>query len=147
VTQSVRISGFHLITALTFLLVPAFLHAQSEPPMKAVDEGNGIIQYEYDTNKDGRVDLVVRLDAQGKRVSESVDFNHDGKMDDFYTYRNGVLVSREVDTNFDGKVDLRVWLKGGIYVTRYERDLNFDGKPDIVKVFESDSPQQDTESK
>lgn len=139
-THTIRLRTLRSAVALTFLLLPVLLHAQSGPPLKAVDEGNGITQYEYDTNNDGKVDLIVRLDAQGKRVSESVDYNNDGKMDDFYIYRNGVLVSRELDTNFDGKVDLWVWLKDGIYVTKYERDLNFDGKPDIVKTFENATP-------
>ncbi len=120
-------------------MVPLHLWAQSNGPVKTVDEGGGITKFEYDTNKDGKIDLTVELDGTGRKVRESFDFNHDGKMDDFYTYSKGVLVSREVDTNFDGKIDLWVWLKDGIYVTKYERDTNFDGKPDIVKVFENKS--------
>lgn len=129
-----------LLPVLVFFFLPALVHAQSGPPLKTVEEGGGITRFEYDTNNDGKVDLIVRLDPEGKKVSESVDFNHDGKMDDFYTYRNGVLISREVDTNFDGKIDLWVWLTDGIYVSKYERDTDYDGKPDIVKVFENGTP-------
>ena len=119
------------------LFVPLRLSAQSQAPVKTVDEGNGITKFEYDTNGDGKVDLSVELDSTGQKVREAYDFNHDGKMDDFYTYSKGVLVSREIDTNFDGRIDLWVWLTDGIYVRKYERDTNFDGKPDIVKVFET----------
>lgn len=132
-------SRFLVPVLLLLLVAPLRLWAQSQSPVNTVDEGNGITKFEYDTNGDGKVDLSVELNSAGQKVREAYDFNHDGKMDDFYTYSKGVLVSRQIDTNFDGKIDLWVWLTDGIYVRKYERDTNFDGKPDIVKVFETKS--------
>lgn len=147
-SRSVGRHAIRILPALLLFLISGHVTAQTGAPLKTVDEGGGITQFEYDTNNDGKVDLVVRLDASGRKVSESADYNHDGKMDDFYAYHKGVLLSRKVDTNFDGKVDLWVWLTDGIYVSKYERDLNHDGKPDLVKVFEKQSsPQQETNAK
>lgn len=123
------------IAALALLLLPSALYAQNDSPVKTIVGTDGSVTAEYDTNHDGKIDLIVKLNSANRKVSESMDYNHDGKMDVFYHYHDGVLSSEQVDTNYDGKVDLWIWLADGIYVTKYERDTNFDGKPDIVKVF------------
>ena len=124
-----------IIALLALCLVPMTLYAQNGAPDKTIVGADGSVTAEYDTNHDGRIDLIVHLNSSGEKVSESMDYNHDGKMDVFYHYHNGVLSSEEVDTNYDGRIDLWIWLADGIYVTKYERDTNFDGKPDIVTVF------------
>ncbi len=129
-------AGFAASILVFLFLFSNNLFAQSGAPDRTVDEGGGVLRLEYDTNRDGRIDLVVRLDDTGAKLSESIDYNHDGRMDDFYQYNKGVLVSQQVDTNFDGRIDLWVWLADGIYVVKYERDTNFDGKPDVVRVFQ-----------
>jgi len=89
-----------------------------------------------DKNDDGVTDYALYLGKDNLKVKEAVDFNSDGKMDDFYFYANEVLVRQEVDTNYDQKIDLWVYLYRGVYVERYERDTDFDGIPDIVKRFD-----------
>ena len=89
----------------------------------------------FDRSGDGKIDYAVLFDAQGEKKEEALDFNHDGMLDDFLYYSRGVLVREEIDSNYDGKIDLWVYLHRGVYIERYEQDTNFDGKPDIVRVY------------
>jgi hypothetical protein len=88
-----------------------------------------------DRNGDGLIDYAMRVTDDLFKDREAVDFNYDGMMDDFYFYRNEVLVRQEIDTNFDGAIDLWVFLDRGVYVRRYERDTDFDGMPDVIKDY------------
>jgi hypothetical protein len=90
---------------------------------------------ETDANKDGRIDYRLSLDTGAQKVEEVLDTNGDGDMDDFSFYRRGVLYMRELDTNFDGIIDIWVFIREGVYVERYERDKDFDGKIDVSKDF------------
>lgn len=96
---------------------------------------DGEILVEADRDNDGSIDYVLRYDEWGTKISEEIDFNYDGVMDDFYYYSSGVLKLREIDTNYDEKVDVWVYIRKGVYIERYERDLDFDGKIDQVKDF------------
>ena len=98
-------------------------------------EDKDITVFKFDRDYDSRIDYCVKIDNSGNTVYEELDFNNDGSMDDFYFFSNGVLTHRKVDTNYDGLVDLWVYLEEGIYITRYERDTDFDGTVDITKTF------------
>lgn len=89
-----------------------------------------------DTNGDGRIDYALKLNDVFRKEMEAVDTNHDGRMDNFYFYRNEVLVREEIDSNHDGRIDLWVFLTGGIYIERYERDTNHDGVIDLVRRYD-----------
>lgn len=93
----------------------------------------------YDSDFDGAVDYSLHFNRDGQMIEQRQDFNRDGEMDDFYFYANAVLKGREMDTNYDGEIDVWVYLKEGIYITRYEQDTDFDGSVDKVKNF---GPQQ-----
>jgi hypothetical protein len=95
----------------------------------------GVFVQVSDRNFDGQADYEVRYDAQNRKVSEKMDFNFDGTMDDFYFYEEGKLVRQEIDSNFDGKVDIWVHLDG-VYVLGYERDKDYDGVVDLAKRFD-----------
>jgi hypothetical protein len=88
-----------------------------------------------DENLDGIVDYGIYFNDEGIKVYEAADFNKDGLMDDFYFYEEGVLVRQEIDQNADGKIDLWVYLSEGVYVEGYERDSDFDGLIDVVKLY------------
>lgn len=109
------------------------------PPMADAESGriagvkNGI--FELDRNDDGRVDYVLYNDAAGSLAREELDFNFDGKMDDFRYYRAGVAVREEIDSDFDGRIDIWVHILKGEFIERYERDTDGDGKPDTVRSF------------
>ena len=101
--------------------------------MKALEEGPPVDT--YDSNGDGKVDFMEKLDKDGNKIMEIFDFNHDGAMDDFYFFTDGVISKREIDSNFDKKVDIWVYIKDGHYITKYERDLDYNGTVDQVKTF------------
>ncbi len=90
---------------------------------------------EFDYNTDGNIDYLVRLNADGVKVMESIDFNKDGEMDDLYFYSDGIIVRREIDSNYDMKIDVWVYIIDGSYIEKYEQDLDFDGIIDKVKIF------------
>ena len=90
---------------------------------------------EFDSNTDGDIDHLVRINIDGVKVMESIDFNLDGEMDDLYFYSNGIIVRREIDSNFDMKIDVWVYIKDGSLIEKYEQDLDFDGTIDKVKIF------------
>lgn len=88
-----------------------------------------------DTNGDGLINYALKLDDRGQKKYEAVDHNHDGRMDNFYFYRNGVLVRQEIDTNYDDSIDLWIYMYDGVRVRGYERDTNHDGTPDLIRDF------------
>ena len=88
-----------------------------------------------DRNEDGVTDYAVRLTDDLIKDREAVDYNFDGKMDDFYFYSNEVLQRQEIDTNYDGSIDLWVFITEGVYIERFEQDTDFDGLPDVVKNY------------
>ncbi len=142
------------VSVLFFLYPPAReVHAQDS----VLDEGDGqdlsveflleqfqslenaAFPLELDTNDDGRVDYMVQTHVKtNEKMMEVLDFNNDGKMDDFYFYERGVLRKRTVDSNYDGLIDLRVYIKDGVYIAYYEKDSDFDGKIDTIKRYADD---------
>jgi hypothetical protein len=103
-------------------------------PARTEDAGK-LRSVQTDSRGDGFVDDVVYFNEKGQKVREELDFNRDGRMDDFLYYQDGVLAREEIDSHFDGRIDLRIYLYRGIYVQRYERDTDGDGVPDVVKDF------------
>lgn len=89
-----------------------------------------------DRDSDGIVDYAVRVDEQGNKLQEAIDYNRDGRMDDFYFYANDVLQRQEVDSNFDEAIDIWVFLWRGVYVQRWERDTDYDGEVDVVRDYD-----------
>lgn len=90
----------------------------------------------YDSNGDGKIDYLEKLDEDGNKIMEIMDFNHDGMMDDFYFYTDGIITLREIDSNFDRRIDVWVYIKDGNYIEKYERDLDYNGSIDQVKNLE-----------
>ena len=91
-----------------------------------------------DRNEDGTPDYAVRTNDNGQKVHEAMDFNYDGRMDDFYFYENDVLQRQELDSNFDGQIDIWIYLRRGVYITMWERDRDFDGIIDDRERYGSD---------
>lgn len=90
-----------------------------------------------DTNYDGSIDSKLALDQMHLTVLEETDYNLDGVMDNFYYYESGFVVRQEVDSNYDQMIDVWVYISNeGKSISRYEKDLNFDGVVDKVKEFE-----------
>jgi len=102
------------------------------PPATPEGPPNGVV---VDRSADGGVDYRVFYDQRGKVEHEELASNHDGRMDTFYYYKDGVLQRVEIDSKGTGKIDLWVYLLDGKYIQRYERDTTGSGKPDLVRTF------------
>lgn len=139
--KQVRLKIFPLYCAailLFFLIAPSA--AYGDTPVKKGEalfewDGDVLKRMLLDTSGNGKVDYIVNYNKAGQKILEEMDYNGDGSMDDFYYYENEVLVRREIDSNYDGRIDIWVYLTEGMYIRRYERDTNFDGEPDQIKVF------------
>ena len=99
----------------------------------------GIFVESYDSNGDGKIDFLEKSDEDGNKIMEIIDFNHDGTMDDFYYFSDGIITLRKIDSNFDKKIDVWVYIKEGKYIEKYERDLDYNGSIDQVKIFGDES--------
>ena len=118
------------LSAAELLLVDS--NNDGNPDQWYVAQNGQITEMRVDRNHDGKVDYLVRYNAADGPDYEEYDYNYDGVMDDFLYHLGGVLVREEVDSNFDGRIDLWVYLHKGIYIERYERDADNDGKKDKV---------------
>lgn len=105
------------------------------PPPARAGQPPVVSKMETDRNDDGVTDYLLFFDQRGRKEHEEFDFDFDGKMDDFLYYADGELSKEEIDSNFDGKVDIWVYLVGGMYIKKYERDLDGDGIADMAKDF------------
>ncbi len=79
----------------------------------------------------------VRARFEPEVYTYEKDYNHDGKPDHFYTYRNGKISKIEVDRNFDGKIDEWEFYDREGQIERVEFDQNFDGRPDLWRFYEN----------
>lgn len=61
---------------------------------------------EVDVNGDGRKDMLVYLDKNGRKTREEFDHDKDGVADQKSHYEGGALVRDELDSNSDGKIDI-----------------------------------------
>jgi hypothetical protein len=104
-----------------------------QPMAAAMGPANGMV--ELDTTGGGTIDYRVYYDGRGKVAREEIASKHDGRMDTFYYYKDGILQKVEIDSKGTGRIDLWVYLLDGKYVQRYERDTTGSGKPDVVRVF------------
>ncbi len=103
------------------------------------EEEENVICLRADSNFDGRIDYLLRTDAEGTKLYEEIDFNHDGDMDDFYFYSDGLLDRRELDSNYDGAVDIWVFLDEGAYIRKYMKDSDYNGLADIEKDYSQEA--------
>jgi len=136
------------LSALVLLLLAQVLAAEQEiPEAGAVEEHllrshfdgleNTAPALEVDTNGNGQIDYLVKTHKKSNdKIMEVLDYNHDGRMDDYYFYQEGVLKERAIDSNYDGRIDLWVFIGDGIYIQGYQRDSNFDGQMDEVESYE-----------
>ncbi len=134
-----------IIFAVLLICLGAMIPAAEERELdtrKIVEDFNAIKDSlpsePYDSNGDGKADLMTKTDEDGNKIMEMLDFNHDGDMDDFYYFTDGVITLRKIDSNFDHKIDVWVYILEGKYIEKYERDTDFDGSIDQVKVFGED---------
>lgn len=141
-TIVVIVSSMLLFAAVGIVLIPAEEQDRDLRIETLLEEfhelEDALPALELDSNDNGQVDYLIKTNEDDEKMMEILDYNHDGKMDDFYFYENGVLRQRAVDSNFDGMIDIWVYLKEGVYISRYEEDSDYDGIMDTEKKFESE---------
>ena len=82
-----------------------------------------------DLNFDGRVDVYVYYDDQGRTRRQEIDYDRDGLIDEIVFFRDGVVVAKHRETNLDGKLDTFDTYVNGV-LTERRLDANRDGKYD-----------------
>lgn len=75
---------------------------------------------EVDLNGDGRKDMLVYYEPDGRKLREEFDQDYDGVADVKGFYEQGKLVRQELDVNHDGKADVVQHFEAGKLV-RSER--------------------------
>ena len=134
------IAGIVLLISLNavcaFTLYTADENKDGKPDQWYNMDSNVVRHIEIDRNYDGKVDYIADFNREGKMTQEKFDYNYDGTMDDFYYYKDGVLERQEIDSNYDSKIDIWIYLYRGVYIKKYEKDTDHDGKPDVIKDYE-----------
>ncbi|MBN1835745.1 MAG: hypothetical protein JW820_07835 [Spirochaetales bacterium] len=129
------------LSAAAGVASPAFTvdrNKDGEPDQWYELNGTHITRVSMDRNYDTVVDYTVEYDSDGGKIRETMDFDYDGVMDDFYIFDSGKLVRQEIDSNYDGRIDVWVYLDG-VYIHRYEMDTDFDGQVDYVKDYAAEA--------
>jgi hypothetical protein len=118
-------------------VLPLSAYAQAKvplaPPTAPTGAPNSLM--EMDRDGDGKKDFRVSYDAKGRVAEEDMDYNYDGIYDTFYYYTAGILQRVEIDSASTGRIDIWVYLLQGTYISKYERDTDGDGKPDLVRDY------------
>ena len=106
------------------------------------DKGEKIlVRKELDLNGDGKIDYVYYYDNKkptDERVEKIVvDNDFDGKFDEtrYYNPDNGQLIRKELDLNFDGRPEIIKRYYNGQLVKK-EVDPNFDGVMDYWEYYQ-----------
>jgi len=73
-----------------------------------------LLKTEVDRNLDGKVDYIVRHDAQGIPETAESDDDFNGTFESRYRFRRGNLELVETDTDADGYPDLRTLYEFGV---------------------------------
>lgn len=69
-------------------------------------------------------------------LRQVLDSNNDGMLDDCaYFNSEGNIEFEGIDTNFDQKFDMWIQIENGKYITRIQRDFDYDGYVDSDQKF------------
>jgi len=127
------------LVALALLALPAAARAQ-QAMGKPTPARQGEVVTELDLDRDGKPDLwkTTRKGDDGKEilVRKERDLNGDGKVDAAEEYGpDGVAVREVFDQDFDGKPDVVIVYEKG-QIVRKELSFGFDGKPRAWNYYE-----------
>lgn len=106
----------------------------TDDPQNPGNKLDFLTRKELDINHDGRFDVVRTYDDKGQVVSEEVDLDFDGKVDEIAYFEDGVMVRKELDFNFDGKPDVVKYYTNG-HLARIESDRGHHGKVDTWEYY------------
>ncbi len=99
---------------------------------------------EVDLNGDGRKDMLVYYDLDGRKQREEFDHDYDGIADVKSFYEAGRLVRQELDINHDGKADMVQYFAGDklLRVERLSPEAEGDAKPAAADKAAPSVPEQ-----
>jgi hypothetical protein len=102
------------------------VNGDGRPDIIHVMKGGKEVCRAVDLNMDGKMDVFIYYDDQGRERRRESDFDRDGRCDEIAIYENGQLKLKLRETNFDDKIDTWDYYEGGRLVRR-ERDSDGDG--------------------
>jgi hypothetical protein len=70
--------------------------------------------YEYDNNRDGKVDEWRTYNKKRSTVKIASDRNFDGKADTWWEYKHNLLLLGKADNDFNGKPDVTYYFENGV---------------------------------
>lgn len=79
-----------------------------------------------DLNFDGKIDVFIYVDAQGKVRRRESDYDRDGRVDEIAVFRAGALAELQRASTLRGKLDTWQFYQAG-KLSRTERDSDGDG--------------------
>src|SRR3970282_1544949 len=101
--------------------------------------GEKILRREADTDKDGRLESIATFE-KGKERKQTRDDDGDGKEDLVILLdADGRKIREEADAKHDGRRELVRIFEGGKRV-REDEDQDGDGKPEVVTTWDGDTP-------
>jgi len=92
---------------------------------------------ERDRDKNGKPDVVIRYDDQGRKVSLTMDQSGNGLMDTWQEYQGDVLQRIRRDTTGNSRIDTEVRFAGGTKC-RLRHDADGDGYFETVQYYDRD---------
>ena len=96
------------------------------PAIYHVMKGGKEVCRAVDLNMDGKIDVFIYYDDQGRERRREQDFDRDGRADEITIYENGQIKLKLRETNYDDKIDTWDYYENGRLVKR-ERDTDGDG--------------------
>ncbi len=120
-------------------LVKRFVYADKDGLPDSIEffGEDGLLKERCDFHDDGRhltgpCPIHYFFDTDGRTVVRAErDADGDGKPEEWFFYQGGKLVKVHEDSNGDGMPDIWETYDAGEHLVKREKDLDYDGKPDL----------------
>lgn len=122
--------------------MPAIESTKEANVFYELDEDGNRVRCFRDNDKDGNIDIISNLDAEGKVTDEIIDENGDGKADIHVTYDyddQGNEIARHVDLDMDGNIDVIQYVDKTSTIYTDDIDADDNGTIDIHVNYEYDN--------
>ena len=124
-----------------------FYYTDSVIRLKEIDEDeNGTFDLKEYFSASGKLQKSEEKDGKTKKLNitwfyddtetairSEKDANGDGRTDTWFFYDTGRLTAVEEDANMDGAPDIWEAYDASETIVKREKDIDFDGKPDLVE--------------